>query len=54
MFRLIVSIFYVSYIFYVVLQQANIRLNRYGEDLLFYLYYSNGGDLMQVLAANEL
>jgi CCR4-NOT transcription complex subunit 2 len=33
---------------------ANIRLNRYGEDLLFYLYYSNGGDIMQIMAANEL
>lgn len=36
------------------LQLAPIRLTRYGEDLLFYLYYCNGGDLMQVLAASEL
>ncbi|XP_064399310.1 CCR4-NOT transcription complex subunit 2-like isoform X2 [Halichondria panicea] len=33
---------------------APIRLNRYNEDLLFYLYYSNGGDLLQMLAAAEL
>jgi CCR4-NOT transcription complex subunit 2 len=33
---------------------ANIRVGRYGEDLLFYLYYSNGGDVMQIVAANEL
>ncbi|KAF3859726.1 hypothetical protein F7725_022125 [Dissostichus mawsoni] len=26
----------------------------YGEDLLFYLYYMNGGDLLQLLAAVEL
>ncbi|XP_015237774.1 CCR4-NOT transcription complex subunit 2 isoform X2 [Cyprinodon tularosa] len=33
---------------------AAIKLARYGEDLLFYLYYMNGGDLLQILAAVEL
>ncbi|XP_061826055.1 CCR4-NOT transcription complex subunit 2 isoform X1 [Nerophis lumbriciformis] len=33
---------------------AAIKLARYGEDLLFYLYYMNGGDLLQLLAASEL
>ncbi|XP_061523439.1 CCR4-NOT transcription complex subunit 2-like isoform X3 [Phycodurus eques] len=33
---------------------AAIKLSRYGEDLLFYLYYMNGGDLLQPLAAVEL
>ncbi|XP_065834443.1 CCR4-NOT transcription complex subunit 2-like [Oscarella lobularis] len=33
---------------------AGLKLNRYGEDLLFYLYYSSGGDLMQLAAAAEL
>uniref|UniRef100_A0A8C1FDN7 CCR4-NOT transcription complex subunit 2 n=1 Tax=Cyprinus carpio carpio TaxID=630221 RepID=A0A8C1FDN7_CYPCA len=33
---------------------AAIKLGRYGEDLLFYLYYMNGGDLLQLLAAVEL
>ncbi|XP_066525347.1 CCR4-NOT transcription complex subunit 2-like isoform X2 [Hoplias malabaricus] len=33
---------------------AAIKLSRYGEDLLFYLYYMNGGDLLQLLAAVEL
>ncbi|KAJ8022979.1 CCR4-NOT transcription complex subunit 2 [Holothuria leucospilota] len=33
---------------------APIKLNRYGEDLLFYLYYSHGGDVLQVAAAAEL
>ncbi|XP_065053859.1 CCR4-NOT transcription complex subunit 2-like isoform X2 [Rhopilema esculentum] len=33
---------------------ANIRLNRYGEDLLFYLYYTNCGDILQLAAAAEL
>jgi len=33
---------------------ASIKLARYGEDLLFYLYYMNGGDLLQLLAAVEL
>ncbi|KAL5484124.1 hypothetical protein EMCRGX_G020572 [Ephydatia muelleri] len=33
---------------------APIKLSRYSEDLLFYLYYSYGGDLLQLLAATEL
>lgn len=33
---------------------AAIKLARYGEDLLFYLYYMSGGDLLQLLAAVEL
>ncbi|XP_048448607.1 CCR4-NOT transcription complex subunit 2, partial [Rhincodon typus] len=33
---------------------AAIKLARYGEDLLFYLYYMNGGDVLQLLAAVEL
>ncbi|XP_056878064.1 CCR4-NOT transcription complex subunit 2-like isoform X2 [Takifugu flavidus] len=33
---------------------AAIKLSRYGEDLLFYLYYMNGGDLLQLLATVEL
>lgn len=33
---------------------AAIKLPRYGEDLLFYLYYMNGGDVLQLLAAVEL
>lgn len=36
------------------IQLAAIKLGRYGEDLLFYLYYMNGGDLLQLLAAVEL
>ena len=40
--------------FLVCLQLAAIKLSRYGEDLLFYLYYMNGGDLLQLLAAVEL
>ena len=35
-------------------QLAAIQLKRYGEDLLFYLYYNNGGDLLQLLASIEL
>lgn len=35
-------------------QLAAIKLSRYGEDLLFYLYYMSGGDLLQLLAAVEL
>ena len=33
---------------------ADIRLSRYGDDLLFYLYYTNCGDLLQLAAAAEL
>ncbi|XP_032237724.2 CCR4-NOT transcription complex subunit 2 [Nematostella vectensis] len=33
---------------------APIKLSRYGEDLLFYLYYTNGGDILQLAAAAEL
>ncbi|XP_013381690.1 CCR4-NOT transcription complex subunit 2 isoform X2 [Lingula anatina] len=33
---------------------APIKLNRYGEDLLFFLFYMNGGDMLQLAAAAEL
>lgn len=33
---------------------APISLSRYGEDLLFYLFYMNAGDVLQILAAREL
>lgn len=33
---------------------APIKLGRYGEDVLFYLYYTNEGDVLQLAAAAEL
>ncbi|KAB7496056.1 CCR4-NOT transcription complex subunit 2 [Armadillidium nasatum] len=33
---------------------APIKFERYGEDLLFYMFYSNAGDRLQILAASEL
>lgn len=33
---------------------AQIKLNRYGDDLLFFLFYMNGGDVLQLAAAAEL
>ncbi|XP_053651636.1 CCR4-NOT transcription complex subunit 2 isoform X1 [Cherax quadricarinatus] len=33
---------------------APVKFDRYGEDLLFYMFYSNAGDLLQILAAAEL
>ncbi|XP_078481207.1 CCR4-NOT transcription complex subunit 2 isoform X2 [Ciona intestinalis] len=33
---------------------APIKLNRYGEDLLFFVFYSNPGDVLQLAAAAEL
>ncbi|CAL4087988.1 unnamed protein product, partial [Meganyctiphanes norvegica] len=33
---------------------APVKFDRYGEDLLFYMFYSNAGDLLQILAASEL
>ncbi|XP_037524210.1 CCR4-NOT transcription complex subunit 2 [Rhipicephalus sanguineus] len=33
---------------------AGIKLNRYGEDLLFFIFYMFGGDLLQLLSASEL
>jgi len=33
---------------------AQISLNRYGEDLLFHIFYMNAGDVLQILAAREL
>ncbi|KAL3881683.1 hypothetical protein ACJMK2_028088 [Sinanodonta woodiana] len=33
---------------------APIKLNRYTEDLLFFLFYMNGGDVLQLAAAAEL
>ena len=33
---------------------ATVKLNRYQEDLLFYLFYTNVGDAMQLAASLEL
>nr|CAD7423753.1 unnamed protein product [Timema monikensis] len=33
---------------------APVKLNRYKEDLLFYMYYTNYGDVLQLAAAAEL
>ncbi|KAM7300292.1 CCR4-NOT transcription complex subunit 2 [Ixodes scapularis] len=33
---------------------AGIKLNRYGDDLLFFIFYMFGGDMLQLLAACEL
>jgi len=33
---------------------APVKLNRYQEDLLFYLFYTNAGDAMQLAASLEL
>ena len=33
---------------------APFKLSRYGEDVLFYLYYTNEGDILQFAAAAEL
>lgn len=33
---------------------AAIKLNRYKDDLLFYMFYNNAGDVLQIAAANEL
>lgn len=44
----------IEFLFSSAPQLAAIKLSRYGEDLLFYLYYMNGGDLLQLLATVEL
>ena len=33
---------------------APLKLNRYQEDLLFFFFYLNGGDVLQLAAAAEL
>ncbi|XP_027218389.1 CCR4-NOT transcription complex subunit 2 isoform X1 [Penaeus vannamei] len=33
---------------------APVKFDRYGEDLLFYMFYSNAGDVLQILAGSEL
>lgn len=33
---------------------AQVKLSRYKEDLLFYLFYTNYGDSIQLAVANEL
>ena len=33
---------------------APFKLNRYGENLLFFLFYMNAGDVLQLAAAAEL
>lgn len=40
--------------FHAFLQLSQVKLSRYGEDLLFFLFYMNGGDEMQLKAAAEL
>ncbi|CAE1307430.1 CNOT2 [Acanthosepion pharaonis] len=40
--------------FHAFLQLSPVKLNRYGEDLLFFLFYMNGGDVLQLAAAAEL
>ncbi|XP_031565521.1 CCR4-NOT transcription complex subunit 2-like [Actinia tenebrosa] len=39
---------------YIKEKLAPIKLSRYSEDLLFHLYYTNGGDILQLAAAAEL
>ena len=43
-----------SIVFSFHVQLAPIKLSRYAEDLLFYIYYTNGGDILQLAAAAEL
>lgn len=33
---------------------AALKLNRYKDDLLFFMFYNNVGDVLQVAAATEL
>lgn len=33
---------------------APVKLNRYKDDLLFYMFYTNVGDVLQLAAAAEL
>lgn len=33
---------------------AQIKLTRYKDDLLFYMFYTNAGDVLQLAAAAEL
>ena len=47
-------LFFIYVFFCLWLQLAPIKLSRYSEDLLFYLYYTNGGDILQLAAAAEL
>lgn len=33
---------------------ASMKLSRYKDDLLFYMFYNNVGDVLQIAAADEL
>ena len=33
---------------------APVKLNRYKDDILFYMFYTNVGDVLQMAAAAEL
>ncbi|UYV68565.1 CNOT2 [Cordylochernes scorpioides] len=33
---------------------ATVKFNRYGDDLLFFIFYMYSGDILQLAAANEL
>ena len=47
-------IHFTHFFLFLSFQLAPIKLNRYGEDLLFFLFYMNGGDVLQLAAAAEL
>lgn len=44
----------VSFICFFRDKLAPVKLNRYKDDLLFYMFYTNVGDVLQLAAAAEL
>ena len=48
------SKFFINLCFYSRDKLAPVKLNRYKDDVLFYMFYTNVGDVLQLAAAAEL
>lgn len=47
--------YYTIELFYIFRDKlATVKLNRYKDDLLFFMFYNNVGDVLQIAAASEL
>ena len=45
---------YQNFVLYFRDKLAPVKLNRYKDDVLFYMFYTNVGDVLQLAAAAEL
>ena len=53
-FLLLKYVYSCCVLFYCRDKLAPVKLNRYKDDVLFYMFYTNVGDVLQLAAAAEL